>query len=101
TIAVSLWQGAFAAPVVQQVTGTMTHKGRVTIAGNGFGSKATGSPLVWDDASGTNFSAKWDGAWPNNNSAYNTTYRTPHRGISPPHGRVNRYIAGAHAQSSG
>jgi hypothetical protein len=59
--------------------------------------------VVWDDASGTNIRNKWDGAWPDNpaNPAYNTTYRTPQRGISLPHGRITQYIAGAHYPGDG
>lgn len=96
-----LASGAFAAPSIQKASGTFDHKANVTIQGSGFGSKAKAAPTVWDDASGSTFSSKWDGAWPSNNSAYNTTYRSPQRGISPPHNRVGKYIAGAHGDSAG
>ena len=40
---------AFAAPVIQQTTGTITHGSTITITGTGFGSKANAAPLRWDD----------------------------------------------------
>lgn len=92
---------ALATPSLQQASGKFDHKASITITGSSFGSKAAAAPVVWDDASGTDFSAKWDGAWPNKLPAYNTTYRAVQRGINPPHSRVNRYIAGAHAADSG
>jgi hypothetical protein len=54
--------------------------------------------VVWDDTSGTNIKDKWDGAWPSapTNTAYNTNYRAPQRGIPLPHNRITKYIAGAH-----
>ncbi len=72
---------AVAAPSGLHASGTFSHKGTVTISGTGFGTKGTAAPVVWDDASGNNILDKWDGAWPNNNSAYNITYRSPMRGI--------------------
>jgi hypothetical protein len=92
---------AIGAPAVQQVSGTFAHKASVTISGSGFGSKAQAAPVVWDDASGSNVLAKWSGAWPDNNPAYNTTYRAPQRGVALPHGNITKYIAGAHAEGAG
>jgi hypothetical protein len=92
---------AHAQPSVTSTSGTWSHKGTVTIAGAGFGSKASAAPVIWDDASGTDIAAMWDGAWPNcsRNSAHNLAYRTPAevgRNIPLPHKHVAKYIAGAH-----
>jgi hypothetical protein len=92
---------ALSAPVIQQISGALNHKGTITISGSGFGTKTTGAPLVWDDASGSSIGAKWDGAWPDNDPAYNTAYRAPQRGIDLPHNHIMRYIAGAHAGRAG
>ena len=92
---------ALSAPVVQQVGGVLNHKGSITITGSGFGSKATAAPVVWDDATGSDISNSWDGAWPNATPSYNTNYYSPMRGINPPHSHDARYIAGAHATSTG
>ncbi len=96
-----LTSAATAAPTVLSTSGTFSHKGAVTITGTGFGTKATAAPVIWDDASGNSILDKWDGAWPDNNSVYNTGYRTPMRGIGLPHNHITRYIAGAHAESLG
>jgi len=90
-----------AAPVVQQASGTLDHKSTVTLTGSAFGSKPTAAPLVWDDASGTNILDKWDGAWPDNNPTYNTTYRSPIRGIPLPHSHDSMYIAGGQGDNLG
>jgi hypothetical protein len=88
---------AMSAPVVQQVSGTLNHKATITISGTAFGSKAVAAPLVWDDASGSSMSDKWDGQWPYKGPAgYNTGYYSPMRGVSPPHSHDTRFIAGAH-----
>jgi hypothetical protein len=94
---------AVAQPSVTAASGQWNHQARVTIQGSSFGSKSAAAPVVWDDASGTNISAKWSGGWPNrsSNSTYNINYRTPIRGINPPHSRVGRYLAGAHAENGG
>ena len=89
------------APVVQQVSGTLDHRGAITINGTGFGSKPTAAPLVWDDATGTNILDKWDGAWPYLVPGYNTGYHDPMHGVTPPHSHDSRYIAGAHAANTG
>jgi hypothetical protein len=92
---------ALSAPVIQQVSGALNHKGTITINGMGFGSKSNAAPLVWDDATGSNILDKWSGAWPNLIPGYNTNYYSPMRGISPPHSHDTRYIAGAHATTAG
>jgi hypothetical protein len=90
-----------AQPSISNVSGQWLHKGTVTIGGSGFGSKPTAAPVVWDDASGGSITDKWTGAWPNNNPTYNLGYRAPQRGISLPHNRITRYIAGGHGQGLG
>ncbi len=40
---------AFAAPVIEQVNGTVAHASTVTITGSSFGSKTNAAPLRWDD----------------------------------------------------
>lgn len=97
----SLLTPALAAPVVQQVSGSLDHNGSVTISGRGFGAKASATPLVWDNATGNSLSDKWNGAWPNLLPGYNTKYYSPMRGIDTPHPRDTRYIAGAHAANTG
>jgi hypothetical protein len=92
---------AFSAPVIQQISGTLTHKGTITIRGSGFGSKASAAPVVWDDATKSDISNIWDGAWPDVLPGYNTNYYSPMRGITPPHSHDTRYIAGAHAANTG
>ena len=91
----------YAQPSPSATSGQWSHKGTVTIAGSGFGSKAAAAPIVWDDASGTAVATKWDGAWPDcaNNTAYNVAYRTPAqtgRNIPLPHNNITKYISGAH-----
>jgi hypothetical protein len=92
---------AFAAPSVSGASGTFSHKGAVTISGSGFGTKSTAAPVVWDDASGSSITAKWNMVWPNNNPTYNTNYRSPMRNIPLPHNNITRYIAGAHGEDKG
>jgi hypothetical protein len=88
---------ALGAPVVQQVSGAMDHRGTIVIGGTGFGSKAVAAPLVWDDATGSSILEKWDGAWPSKLPGYNTGYYAPMRGVTPPHSHDTHFIAGAHA----
>jgi len=92
---------ALGAPVVQQVSGTLDHRGTITISGTGFGSKPTAAPLVWDDATGNNIRDKWGGAWPYLLPGHNMGYYDPIHGVNPPHSHGSRYIAGAHAGNSG
>jgi hypothetical protein len=92
---------ALSAPLILQVSGTLNHKGTITISGSGFGSKTQAAPVVWDDATASDISVKWDGAWPYLLPGYNTNYYSPMRGINPPHSHDARYIAGAHAASTG
>jgi hypothetical protein len=89
---------AGAQPSISGTSGQWQHGATVTVTGSGFGSKPQAAPLVWDDASGSNVLEKWDGAWPSAaGSNYNMAYRTPIRGIQPPHSRTGRYLAGSHA----
>ena len=92
---------ALATPLVQNVSGTLSHGGTVTITGSGFGSKTTAAPLVWDNASGNSLNDKWTGGWPSLLPGYNLGYYAPMRGIGLPHSHVTRYIAGAHAAMTG
>jgi hypothetical protein len=92
---------ALSAPVLLQVSGALNHKGTITISGSDFGTKASAAPLVWDDATGSDISKNWDGAWPNLLPGYNTNYYSPMRGMNPPHSHDRRYIAGAHAANTG
>ncbi len=92
---------ADAQPSVTSTSGTWSHDGTVTITGSGFGVKGTAAPVIWDDASGSDVAAMWDGAWPDcaKNGAYNLAYRSPAqvgRNIPLPHKHLTRYIAGAH-----
>ena len=98
---VASMQAAFAAPKVQNVSGALDHNASVTVTGSGFGSKTTAAPLVWDNASGKSITEKWSGGWPNQVPGYNLDYYKPMRGISPPHPRDARYIAGAHISNAG
>jgi hypothetical protein len=95
-------QGQSSTPTITAVSGTWNHGSTVTIQGSGFGTKPTAAPMVWDDCSGTNPLAKWDGVLPNTNDSttYQMTYRTPMRGVSPPHNRVGKYLAGGHGCAS-
>ena len=90
-------------PTITGVSAAWSHGASAMIRGFGFGTKAKAAPVVWDDASGTTPSAKWDGGWPmrSTNPEYNIAYRSPIRGISLPHQRVGRYLAGAHGESNG
>ena len=53
---------ALGAPSVQQVSGALDHNGTITITGSSFGAKSGAAPLVWDNATGSAMSEKWDGA---------------------------------------
>ena len=92
---------AQAQPIIFTTSGSFSHKSIVSATGSGFGTKSTPAPVVWDDASGADINDKWDGAWPDNNPAYNLVYRAPLRGITLPHSHITRYIAGAHGEGLG
>ena len=92
---------ALATPTVQQVSGSLAHNGSITISGSGFGSKPTAAPWVWDNATASNLTSIWGGAWPDALPGYNTGYYAPMRGIQPPHSHDSRLIAGAHAANTG
>ncbi len=110
---------AFAVPDVTHVSGTLTHKGTLTITGTGFGTKSPAAPVFWDacDAASTNSMATYyqgsvlpncaDG---NKGDANITTMKAhyddayPDLGGTPmplPHSRVTKYIAGATSTCSG
>lgn len=93
---------AGAQPAISAVAGSYAQNAAVTITGSGFGTKPVAAPVVWDDSSGTLLS-KWTGGWPNcsTNATYNIAPRAPIRGINPPHARVGKYYAGAHAEENG
>ena len=94
---------AVAAPVVQQASGTFNHKGMVTITGSGFGSKATATPVIWDDCSVGTYptDAGWTGSYPNVGAVSDyLQYRTPIRGVALPHTHITKYMAGAHSTDS-
>jgi hypothetical protein len=59
--------------------------------------------VVWDNCSGSDINALWDGHWPNAGTAdYQMQYRiAPYRGISAPHNRVGRYMTGCYGNSAG
>lgn len=94
--------GALAAPTVSGISGTFAHKSSVTISGSGFGTKVSAAPVVWDDASAGTVptdNGKWDGYYPHypdESTTYHLRYTTPIRGIGLPHGRITKYLAGAH-----
>jgi hypothetical protein len=93
---------ALAAPSVQQLSGALAHQGMVTISGSGFGSKSTAAPHLWDDASGTSLSSKWDLAVPNAaaDANYNVQYRpVGFRNVAGPHPNAKKYIVGGHGSS--
>ena len=90
-----------AAPTVSQVQGPLDHNGSITITGSGFGSKASGAPWIWDNATAGKLKDVWGDAWPNQLPGYNTGYYPPMRGVSPPHSHDARLIAGAHAANTG
>lgn len=87
---------ALAAPIITNVNGTLSHRQLVTISGSEFGSKSTPHPIVWDDCSGTNVTAKWSGAWPEPVAQPNSTprYTTPINGVATAHGNTTKYLAG-------
>ena len=84
-------------PVVTGTSGEWAHRSSVTVQGSGFGSKATAAPVVWDDCSGNAPADKWSGWLPSRGDAQSIVqYRSaPFRNVGAPHGRVNRFLAGA------
>ena len=93
---------AFAAPVVQNVTGTLSHKTTVTVSGSGFGTKTSAAPALWDDGSATSLSSKWSLSVPNAaaDGSYNIQYRsTGYRGVAGPHSNSSKYIVGGHTNT--
>jgi hypothetical protein len=99
-----------AEPLISTVSGTVAHGNNITISGSGFGMKPTASPFIWDDASGNDPLDKWDVVYPFTNDApFRLAYRTPSQvtraggavgGVALPHQHIQRYICGAHYNSS-
>ncbi len=96
---------AWAAPSISSVSGTISHGNSITISGSGFGSKATAAPAVWDNCSGTNVLALWDGNYNSGSDAdYIANYRTPAalgRGVATAHANASKYLCGAHYPGGG
>lgn len=99
--ALLVFSRAYADPVITGTSGTFTHGGTITISGSSFGTKSPATPLVWDNASGTNLLDKWDRALPSQaGSTYNIQYRSsPYRNVTAPHNHVGKMIVGGHTQS--
>lgn len=89
-------------PTITDVAGDVTHGNSITITGTGFGTKATAAPAIWDNASGpTDPTDLWDVARPRAADTSDTTLQTlrrdaPFHGVSAPHSRVVRFLAGSH-----
>jgi hypothetical protein len=92
---------SYAAPQIVSISGSISHGSTVIISGNSFGTKSPAAPLVWDDCSGTNLSNIWSRTLPSQAASnYNIQYHNNgFRNVNAPHNRVNRYIAGGHAQA--
>jgi hypothetical protein len=98
-------------PFVSSICGSFDHGRSVTLHGARFGTKQAQTPYVWDDASGTSLSEKWDYAYPSQNpEAFRIDYRTPAQvtlangvvgGVPLPHAHDTKYIAGAHFGTNG
>jgi hypothetical protein len=103
------------------VTGTLTHGSTVTLTGSGFGTKSPVAPAIWDNCSGTSvqdlwvgpdrgdgfgtLGGAWTGDWPYGFASLtpycDLAYRTPIRGVSLPHTRVGKYMAGGAQNADG
>lgn len=93
------------AATITNVSGGVTHGSAVTLIGNSFGAKSPAAPLVWDPCNHTvnsHVAIASEGGWtdsiPSGGSAAGIMqYRaTPYSGISAPHTRVNKVMAGGH-----
>jgi hypothetical protein len=111
-IALTTWtlgRTAGATPNVTAAGGTWAHGKSATLAGSGFGLKATAAPAVWDDGSGDP-KTKWDYLYPfSSDPAFQMQYRTPADvtladgvvgGVALPNPHTQRYLAGAHYSST-
>jgi hypothetical protein len=99
---------SFADPIINSVTGSLSHKASITINGSNFGAKSPAAPLIWDDCedstvnSDSAVTAKgWVDVWPRIGSAAyapaRTRYRNiPYRNTPAPHQYSEKYLAGAH-----
>ncbi len=96
---------AWGAPSISGVSGTVDHGESVTITGTGFGTKSTAAPIVWDNCSGEDPLALWDGNYNSlSGDDYVGNYRTPAqvgRGVSTAHAHVSKYFCGAHYPATG
>jgi|GEM_PF-795274 len=58
------WSGAaYAQPNITGFSGSLTHKGALTITGSGFGTKATAAPFKWDDFESGTLGANLGNGW--------------------------------------
>jgi hypothetical protein len=98
-----------AQPIINNVSGVLTHKGIIILTGEQFGSKIPAAPLIWDDCEGLTVNndaavtAVWDEAHPQlSGAAYEearTRYRTiPYRSTPAPHTHSKTYLSGGHHQ---
>lgn len=96
---------AWGAPSISGVSGTVDHGESVTITGTGFGTKSTAAPIVWDNCSGEDPLALWDGNYNSlSGDDYVGNYRTPAQvggGVSTAHAHVSKYFCGAHYPATG
>lgn len=90
-------------PLINAVSGKVSHGSEIVISGASFGIKASAPPVVWDNCDETSITAKWDGGWPDSSSnpSNDIQCRTPIRGVGLPHSHISKYLAGSHAESRG
>jgi len=90
----------YSAPLISSVSGNISHGEFVVIKGSAFTIKTTAAPVVWDDCSGTNPLALWDGNYnSHSSSSYAGNYRTPAqvgKSVSTAHAHAAKYFCGAH-----
>ncbi len=99
-IVIALPVCAFSAPSISSISGKISHGENLVIKGSSFSTKPAAAPVVWDDCSGTDPYAKWDGNYNSGSGAsYAGNYRTPAqvgRGVATAHARATKYFCGAH-----
>jgi len=86
-------------PVINSISGTVSHKSSIVISGSEFGMKSPVVPLLWDDGEGNHILAdKYNDYEPKSTSAdYQIKYRSgTYRGMTNPHSHGTRYIVGGH-----
>ncbi len=103
---------AMAAPIINNVSGVVTHKGTINLTGEQFGSKIPAAPLIWDDCEDKTVDSDaavinvWSEVHPHNSGlSYpyptfaRTRYRTiPYRSLPAPHQYSKQYLSGGHYQ---